>query len=199
MAEELGADLGLEQIRFMPAGRPPHRDQPHASALQRTAMVKLAIAGNSGFVLDTRELDRAGPSFMVDTLLSLRTELGHERPLALLLGADAFLGLPGWHRWQSLFDLAHIVVAHRPGVSLDAESPLMSAELRAEWQGRFRDAGLEGPAGSILLQTITALDISASDIRTDLQHHRSPRYLLPDAVCDYIHTHHLYQKEPHAT
>jgi nicotinate-nucleotide adenylyltransferase len=114
------------------------------------------------------------------------------------LGADAFLGIPTWHRWHTLFDLAHIAVAPRPGFALDAGNPQTSPELRSLWQQRYRDQA-EGMAGNILLREITALDISSSHIRQALNHQRSPRYLLPEAVCDYIQTQHLYEKKHHGT
>lgn len=199
MAQEMAEGLGLEQVRFVPAARPPHRAEPHVAAPHRAEMVRLAIASNPLFALDIREYERTGPSYMVDTLTSLRAELGSNRPLTLLLGADAFLGIPTWHRWQELFALAHIAVAHRPGFALDAHSPGMPPELRAEWRQRYCAALPESAAGNILLREITALDISASRIRDTLMHRRSPRYLLPQTVCDYIHTHHLYQKEPYGT
>lgn len=199
MAQEMAESLGLGEVRFIPAARPPHRSEPHGDARHRVEMVRLAIAGNPLFALDTREFDRTGPSYMVDTLRSLRAELGSERPLALLLGTDAFLGITTWHRWQELFELAHIAVAHRPGFVLDAQSPLMSPELGREWQQRYRATNPEGAAGNILLREITALDISASNIRESLTHDRSPRYLLPEAVCNYIHTHHIYGKNSHGT
>ncbi len=199
MAQELAEDLGLDAVRFIPAARPPHRAEPHGAAEARAEMVRLAIAGNARFVLDTREFERDGPSYMVDTLTSLRAEVGGDTPLCLLLGADAFLGLPTWHRWRELFRLAHVVVAHRPGVVLDTASPGMSPELRAEWQQRYTDQLTQTAAGCILSREITALDISASKIRSSIAQHRSARYLLPEAVHDYIHTHHLYQKESHGT
>jgi len=162
-------------------------------------MVKLAIAHNPRFQLDLRECERAGPSYMVDTLGSLREALGAQRPLVLLLGADAFLGLPTWHRWEALFDLAHLVVAHRPGFTLGPEAPEMPAVLREIWQQRFVPALPGTAAGSLLLREITALDISASRIRKALQHGHSVRYLMPETVQDYLHHHHLYEKAPHGT
>lgn len=199
LAEEMAEQLHLTEVRFLPAARPPHRGEPHGAAHHRAELVRLAIAGNPRFRLDLREYERPGPSYMVDTLTSLRQELGASQPIYLLLGADAFLGIPTWHRWQQLFDLAHIAVAHRPGVTLDADTPDMPAALRAEWQKRFRNTPAADAAGHILLREITALDISASRLRTTLRHGRSGRYLMPETVCDYIHTHHLYEKEPHGT
>lgn len=196
MAQELAEDLDLQQVRFIPAYQPPHRGQPQGLAEHRLAMVRLAIAGNARFALDLREFERGGPSYMVDTLTSLRAELGGEAPLYLLLGADAFLGLPTWHRWRELFGLAHIVVAHRPRSALDAD---MSPELRVEWQQRHAAQPDQSACCRILSREITALDISASAIRKTIRQGRSARYLLPEAINDYIQTHSLYQKEPHGT
>lgn len=196
MGQELAQGLGLNQVRFIPAATPPHRAVPHASAQHRAEMVRLAIAGNPLFALDTREFERNGPSYMVDTLTSLRAETGQETPLYLLLGADAFLGLPAWHRWRELFALANIAVAHRPGFVLDAD---MAPELRSEWQLRYTNQPGRESCGRVFVQEITALDISASAIRNNIWQQQSIRYLLPEAVNDYIQTHHLYQKESHGT
>jgi nicotinate-nucleotide adenylyltransferase len=199
LAQEMAESLGLKAVRFIPAARPPHRVEPHCAALHRAEMVRLAIAGNPLFTLDLREFDREGPSYMVETLASLRAEIGHATPLFLLLGADAFLGIHSWHRWQELFDLAHVAVAYRPGFVLDAEDPGMQPALRSEWLRRYCDGVPETACGAILMREITALDISASNIRIRLGHGSSPRYLLPEAVCDYIHIHQLYEKKPHGT
>jgi len=200
MAQELRDALQLASVCFVPAANPPHRDQPRTSATHRAAMTRLAIAGNSEFSMDTRELDRPGPSYTFDTLAELRTELGRDAPLCLLIGGDAFLGLPTWHRWRELPTLAHIVVAHRPG-AVPGESA-MPEELRTLWRHHCtnKPAALHAsPGGCILLHRITALDISASAIRKQLQQRHNPRYLLPQAVLDYIHTHHLYENTPHGT
>jgi nicotinate-nucleotide adenylyltransferase len=196
MAQELAEDLGLQEVRFIPVCQPPHRGQPQGPAEHRMEMVRLAIAGNPRFLLDLREFERDGPSYMVDTLTSLRAGSSAGTPLYLLLGVDAFLGLPAWHRWRELFGLTHIVVAHRPGFSLDAG---MAPELRVEWQQRHIAQPDQNACGRILSRAITALDISASTIRQTILQGRSVRYLLPEAVNDYIQTHHLYQKEPHGT
>lgn len=193
--------LGLGEVRFVPSSQPPHRPAPLASAAHRAAMTALAIAGNPAFVLDTRELARDAPSYTVDTLTALRNEWGARAPLVLLLGGDAFLNLHTWHRWRALCDFAHIVVAHRPGAIPVTEA--MSAALRDLWQQHHTEDPAElreTPAGRILLKRITLLDISASEIRQTLQSGRSARYLLPDVVLDYIHTHRLYSyKETHGT
>ncbi len=113
-ALEVQQALGLDEVRFIPAGQPPHRDMPHATAPQRLSMLQTAIEDQPGFAADEREIQREGPSYMVDTLALLREELG-QIPLCLILGYDAFLGLPAWHQWHRLIELAHLVITHRPG------------------------------------------------------------------------------------
>lgn len=200
MAQELHTHLGLAEVRFIPAGSPPHRDVPHTPATHRAAMVRHAIADNPAFTLDKREITRPGASYTVDTLQELRDHLGPDTPLCLLMGGDAFLNLPAWHRWQELLRLAHIVVAQRPG-SLPDETSLPRT-LYALWRTHAAKHPLElhaAPAGRVLLHPMTALDISASAIRAALGRGEPQRYLLPDAVLDYIHAHHLYESMPRET
>jgi len=175
-AELLDADVHL-----LPAGVPPHRAPPIASAAQRVAILRVALQGQSRLTLDTRELDRAGPSYTIDTLHELRGEQG-ERPLVLLIGADAFANLASWHRWRELFDVAHIGVLSRPGVAAS-----LPDELEREVAGR-RIAGaadLRGlPAGKLIELAVTPLEISATRIRDLLAAGREPRYLLPSGLFD---------------
>ena len=175
-AELLDAD-----VRLLPACIPPHRPAPTAGAAQRVAMLRAALRDQSRLSLDTRELQRSGPSYTIDTLVELRTEQG-ARPLVLLLGADAFAGLPGWHRWRELFDLAHIGVLSRPGVA-----PVLADELDREVAGR-RVAGAadlrRSPAGKVIELAVTPLEISATRIRQLLAAGRDPRYLLPAGLFD---------------
>jgi nicotinate-nucleotide adenylyltransferase len=192
LAEEMADAMSLSQIRFIPAGQPPHRALPRTAAAHRLEMVRRAIAGNPRFVVDAREVESPRPSYTVDTLTALRAELGNNQPLWLLLGADAFLGLPGWHEWRQLFELANIAVAARPGARLLQPDAMPDDLKHAASPRRVADAAAAGPAGSVLLQPMTPLDISASAIRDTLARHGSARYLLPDAVLDYIHQHQLY-------
>ncbi len=113
--------LNLAEIRFVPCRIPVHRAAPSITAEQRFDLVRLATAEQPGFVADDRELRRAGPSYMVDTLASLREEVGGV-PLCLIVGTDAFRELHTWRRWQELTDLAHIVVMQRPGPSAAASA-----------------------------------------------------------------------------
>lgn len=184
LAEEVADALGLAQVRFIPAAMPPHRDAPHSSAAHRVAMTRLAIADNPRFVLDDRETRRAGPSYTVDTLSEIRGEVGANIPLALIMGADAFAKFDTWRRWQDIFSLAHIAVAHRPGTTLDA----LPGVLVDAWRARRVSASdaLQTSAGAILEVEITALDISATRIRAQWAERKSARYLVAPDVLQYI-------------
>lgn len=190
LAEEAREALGLAGVRFIPAGTPPHRHTPQTAAAHRLEMVRRAIAGNAAFDCDDSEVRSEGRSYTVLTLERLRAQHG-TRPLVLLLGADAFAGLASWHRWQEIAQLAHIAVATRPGHDREALPDALRAAL-GECIGDDPAALRASPAGTIVRFDITPLAISATEIRAMLGHGRSPRYLLPDSVVDYIAAHSLY-------
>jgi nicotinate-nucleotide adenylyltransferase len=204
LAREVRDALGLAAVRLIPAGDPPHRAAPVASAAHRLAMVQLAVEGHRGLEVDDREIERPGRSYTVLTLAELRAEMP-ARPLALLVGADAFLGMPTWHQWESLFDLAHVVVVARPGVDLEGSLP---EPLAREWTRRHTAdaASLPArPAGAIYVQPVTPHAISASAIRAAIAagnsaaHHLQIGTLLPPAVLAYIDRNQLYRSRPDAT
>ncbi len=195
-AAEVRAALGLAEVRLVPAGDPPHRAAPVAPASHRLAMLELALSEFPGLTVDPREIERTGKSYTVLTLEELRAEQPG-RPLLLIVGADAFHGLPTWHRWQELFALAHLVVVGRPGVDPGAALP---PALAAEWTARLTDdrVRLESTAaGAIYRQTITPHDISSTAIRQVLAQGPSGiarvRGLLPAAVLAYIDRNQLYR------
>lgn len=199
LAADVRDALALPEVRLIPAGDPPHRDAPHALAADRIAMLDLAVGEFPGLVVDTREVQRRGKSYTVDTLGELRSEMP-SRPLALLVGADAFHGFPAWHRWTDLFELAHIVVIPRPGVALEQG---MSGTLASQWHARATtdpQVLRERLAGSIYVQPVTAQPISASAIRAALACGGAESVeiagLLPPAVLAYIESRHLYIPSP---
>lgn len=182
-AYEVLQALQFGEVRFMPCGTPPHRGGTIASPEQRLAMVQAATAGQPGFVVDDRELHRDGPSYSVDTLTALRNEYPRW-PIGLIIGMDAFLGLPKWYHWQEILRLAHIVVAHRPGWKAPDIGPL--GELLAE-RGTHRAGDLhKAKSGHIYILDVTQLEIASTDIRQIVSAGRDPRFLMPDAVCEYI-------------
>ena len=178
-ALELLEALKLSEVRFMPTGSPPHREQPQAPAQVRLAMVRAAVADQSAFVVDDREIRRTGVSYSVDTLTELRSEYP-QRSLCLLLGMDAFLGLPNWHRWRELLDLAHIIVAHRPGWRAPTMGPLGEVMV-ARGTGSVRDLH-EQRAGRVYVHAVTQLEISSTELRQLIGAGLDPQYLVPEEV-----------------
>jgi nicotinate-nucleotide adenylyltransferase len=189
-ALELQQILDLQQVRFIPCQQPVHKDNSIADASHRLQMLTIATANEPSFVVDDREIQRASPSYMVETLASLRKEFP-DTPLVLILGSDAFVNLASWHNWQQLIELAHIAVAIRAGkkMTLDSEMDRFLLAHQDLDYGCFH----ESLAGKVFLQFVTALDISSTAIRCQLEANYNPRYLLPDSVLDYIHQHHLYR------
>jgi nicotinate-nucleotide adenylyltransferase len=178
-AFELWQALHLTEVRFLPTGSPPHRSETRANAELRLAMVRAAVEGQAGFVVDDREVRRTGLSYSVDTLTQLRQE-NPDRSLCVLLGMDAFLGLPNWHRWREVLDLAHIVVVHRPGWRAPAHGPL--GEVMVDrGTGSVHDLHTR-PAGNIYVHVPTQLEISSTELRQLIEAGRDPRYLVPDPV-----------------
>lgn len=186
--------LGIGQVLWIPAGHPPHRPPPHATAEHRLAMVRLAIADEPRFQLDDSEARSALPSYTVNTLERLRRLHGPERPLVLLMGADAFHGLPKWHRWEDILLLSHVAVATRPGFPLAG-----LAGALADLFGRCRVASADFsplPAGRIHVFELSAGTVSATEVRTLIKAGAPDAQLLellPPAVLDYIRRHHLYR------
>lgn len=189
-ALEVAEFMALDQLRLIPSARPPHREAPQVSAHDRLAMVELAVAGLPPLCVDDRELKRDKPSYSIDTLESLRAELAADDQLFLIIGWDAFCGLPTWHRWNELLEHCHILVLQRPDA--DSEAPETLRNLLAA-RSISDPLTLEGPGGQISFIWQTPLAVSATQIRTLLASGKSVRFLLPDAVLTYIHAHGLYR------
>ena len=193
LAEECADSLRLGEIRLIPAAKPWQRSGLISAIEHRLEMVRLGVEGNPRLRLDARESERIGPSYTVDTLAGLRAELGETRPLVMIVGSDQFLNLPTWHRWQKLFEFAHIAVARRANESFDlGELPAALAAMVTNRLTNDRSA-LAEPSGRVFSIEMTPLKISSSQIRTLVRTRQSPRYLMPAAVYDYILQHGLYQ------
>ena len=184
--------LPFSELRFVPCGVPGHRARPVASPIQRLAMVRAAIGGTPGFKLDVREIDKPTACYTVETLVELRAQMA-TRPLAVVIGMDAFLGLESWHRWRELIELAHIVVTHRPGWDEEhiQDNPVLS-RLVGEQRCWEADELASRPAGGIWFQPVTLLDISATRIRQILKAGEEVRYLLPESVNQLIKQQRIY-------
>ena len=194
-AVEIKNALVLEKMLLLPCGMPPHREQPEVSSEMRLEMLKLAVKDFPELEIDDRELIRKGPSYSVDTLQSLRNEMP-EQTFALCVGVDAFLYLNTWYRWRKLFDLAHIIVAHRPGWSIAEATEKLPDELRKELTQRYVSDFTkidEKKSGYIVELKVTEIDISSSDIRQRVARNDSISGLVPAAVEGYIKKHGLYR------
>jgi nicotinate-nucleotide adenylyltransferase len=193
LARDAMQQLGLARVLFVPAGVAWQKGAA-TDGTHRARMIELAIADEPRFVLDRRELVRPGPSFTLDTLRQLRQQVGHERPLVLLIGADQFGRLDTWHRWEELIELAHLAVAERPGHT-DPLRPALAA-WRAQHLGSAADVALR-PAGAQVPIAMTPVDCSSTQIRALLRS-ASPQAastvqgLLVPGVLDYIRQHRLY-------
>ncbi|MEO5962176.1 MAG: nicotinate-nucleotide adenylyltransferase [Thermomonas sp.] len=185
------------QVALLPAHDPPHKGATRADAVQRAAMLELAVAGESGLCVDRRELRRAGPSWTVDTLTELRGELGKHVPIAWLIGADSLLQLASWHRWRELFELAHVLVVDRPGAAVDAatlgnRAPEVLAEIAPRWRDPAQLA--DAAHGGIARVAMPALrPESSTELRRRIHDGESWQDWVPRAVAAYIVRHGLYQ------
>jgi nicotinate-nucleotide adenylyltransferase len=167
-AENARQALGLDRVLFMPSRIPPHRPQAWASAADRYAMVTLGTAGHPFFDASDLEVHLEGPSYTVNTLNALRERRPGVR-YTLILGSDAYAEIGSWHRLADVLGLAELAVVARPGVPLAAEGPAATAVRSSE------------------------IPLSSTFIRSELKEGRSVRYLVPDAVMDYIEKRGLYR------
>jgi nicotinate-nucleotide adenylyltransferase len=173
-AETAREGLDLDLVAFVPSAAPPHRDGVLTEALDRFAMVCLASAGHPQLVAWDTELKRPGPSYTADTLATLRRELPDDE-LVLVVGSDTFPEMAGWREPERVFSLAQVAVVDRPGQPApDPVSPFPGA------RGVVRVGG-------------PALAISASGIRERVRRGQSVRYLVPDAVAEYVTKRRLYR------
>ena len=179
LAIEVRERIGLDEVWLMPAPRPRLRGVPEFDADTRLRLLRAAVEGIDGLAVDAREMQIDGPTRTVDTLEAVRREQG-ARPVCLILGADAAKRLDRWHRWERLIELAHLVIARRPGASLPGDGPV------ADLIGRHRDerdSALAGSAaGVVRVCDIPVLDISATAVRERLASGRSIEFLVPPEV-----------------
>ncbi len=189
VALECKESLGLDELRMLPCARPPHRDQPIATAEQRLAMLELALQDSDHILADERELTRSGLSYMIDTLKSFKADFP-QAVLFLIVGSDSFQSLPTWHNWEKILDFANIVIAKRPDSKDDRLSE--TGRLLSGCFVNERDKFRQMPNGVIFELQVSQLDISSTGIRKLVQQKKSPQYLLPKAVINYIKNHSLY-------
>ncbi len=181
-------ELALQRVDLIPAAQSPLKRDAAIPRAHRLAMLRIAVDDVPGLEVDARELERAGPSYTIDTLIAARAEYGEERPLFWIVGSDILATLRQWARWQELLDYAHLVVMARPR----ADAPDHQV---AEWITAHLKEGAQAvtqPAGGVVLVRQPLLDIASSQIRSLIAAGGDPRFLMPDAVMEYIEHHNLF-------
>lgn len=178
-------------LKLIPCFQPVHKGRPSVLPQQRFEMAELAISSDDRLCVDSREMDREGPSYSIDTLRDLRSEVGPDESLIMVLGMDSFLSLPTWYKWQEIMDYAHLLVVSRPGWEPDLISELSGfcENYRAASPHELQCA----PSGRVWFETLTPLGISSSMIRELARKKESIAYLLPEPVQKYIEQHQLYR------
>ena len=181
-ASEVASAFKLDEVVFVPTGSPYLKEQV-TPAEHRYLMTVIATASNPRFKVSRIDIDRGGDTYTVDTLRELRAEWP-TRPLCLLLGMDAFLGLPGWREWERIVELAHLVVAHRPGWQMPAEG-VLGALLANRATRVVRDLHA-AIAGRVHVHAVTQLEISSTGLRDIIVSGRDPRFLVSEPVREII-------------
>ncbi|BCA80984.1 nicotinate-nucleotide adenylyltransferase [Desulfuromonas sp. AOP6] len=194
IAEEVREVCGLDRILFLPAATPPHKEVAADIAFaHRLAMVKAAIADNPFFEVSDLENRRPGKSYSVHTLEILKDEIPGDE-IYFIIGMDSFRDLSTWKEYARLFELAHIVVASRPGITTADPASLLPVAIRGDFCYHSSSKNLRHRNGNhVIFLEETFLDISSTDIRHLIAGSRSIRYLLPRAVEEYIFKKSLYR------
>ncbi len=190
LALEMSERLGLEKVHLIVSAKPPHRQTPQTPAEMRFEMVKLAIQHEKTLIADDREMRRTQPSYTVETLLEVREEIGENKPLCLILGMDAFLGLPTWFEWEKLLELTHLVITQRPEINQQFSEPLQKLLQKHQIENKLKLQ--EKSKGYILFEAVPMLNISATQIRQCFLEKKNPHYLLPESVLTFISQQGLY-------
>ncbi len=187
-AIEVAEHYRLASLFVMPNHRPAHRGPTGANTQHRISMLEIAIDGVPLLAIDTREAIRDKPTYTFDTLVELRYE-HPDATLLFFLGMDSFRRFDTWHKWEAILELTNLVVINRPG----ARHTTFSKDLLERQQKASGDKIVNGSTGVIETCDVTQLEISATDIRRRIASDQSVRFLLPDAVSEYIDAHNLYR------
>lgn len=177
----------LTEIKFIPSGKPVHRHNPAAPATLRAQMIALALKNYPKLHLDLQEIDRGGPSYMIETLISLRRDYPNT-PLCLIMGMDAYLYIDTWKDWEELLNYAHFIVVNRPQ---SADQKISATPLYQHVTESISDL-THYLSGRIIFLNVEPCSISATLIRNKIKSHEDVSSYLPLSVYDFIKRHHLY-------
>ena len=192
IAQEMLNCFPNADVSLMPAAYPSHRAEPSASAEQRIKMLEMALADSPSLNIDPRELNRTEPSYSAVTLKQIRAE-EQSKCLIFLMGTDAFAKFDQWHKWQELPKLTNILVVGRAGTDLPKEGAVADF-YQANKMDNITDLSLY-PSGKVAYLELPHLEISSSQIRALINRGKSPRFLLPSVILNYIETHNLYRQK----
>lgn len=190
VALEMSERLWLEKVHLIVSANPPHRQAPQTPAEMRFEMVKLAIENEKNLIADDREIKRNRPSYTVETLLEMRKEFGEDVSFCLILGMDAFLGLPTWFEWEKLLKLTHLIITQRPEINQQFSETLQNLLEKHQIDNKIKLQ--EKSRGYILFEALPMLNISATQIRQCFLEKKNPHYLLPESVLTFISQQGLY-------
>ena len=181
----------FDQIRMIPCYQSPFNKPLIASVQQRWEMLNLVTDSHDKLVADSRELERQGSSYTIDTITELKREIEAEVPLVLIIGIDAFISFCKWHRYDEILTLSHIMLLQRPGYRLPdkgCEKDLFDKYITEDIKN-FENM----LHGKIYLTDLEKFDISSTTIRKCVSQGDQPRYLLPGNIWDYIKKSNLYK------
>ncbi|MGD8375486.1 MAG: nicotinate (nicotinamide) nucleotide adenylyltransferase [Acidobacteriota bacterium] len=191
VAEAVRDGFRLPRILLLPALLPPHKGSHRLTGFEhRLRMVEAACRGRRGLEASPYEGTHPGPSYTVETLAHFRSLVGAGPPLYFVLGADSLAEIHGWREPRRILSLAHVIVAPRPGTSREAAEAALLPDLAA--RVRPRDDAAAPPAGCIYWLEMDSIELSGSEVRRRVRSGKSIAGLVPDAVSEYIHRHHLY-------
>ncbi len=194
-AEEVREAFSLDRLLFIPASKPPHKKrQPATSPRDRLEMVRLAIARNPGFAVSSVELSRPGKSYSIDTIRHFAQTQSSKNLLYFILGLDAFREIGSWKDFQYIFSFCHLIVTSRPGCEDSMSLSRMPVAVRRLFcYDRGKNVYRHKSGTCLFFLKLTAIAISASEIRDRLREGRSIRYLVPLEVESYIKKRGLYR------
>ncbi len=183
--------MRFDEFWFVPCKTPVLDKQANASAEDRVAMLRLALQNHQRFQIDLSEIERAGPSYAVDTLLHWRKKKGVDVSMSWLLGLECFLQLRRWSRWESLLDLAHLMVIDRAGVS-DQEMDEVLVDLLQAHQTDLKTDLLTEPQGKIYRFNAGHYPVSSTQVRAAITRGETISQMVPAAVENYIKFHAVF-------
>jgi nicotinate-nucleotide adenylyltransferase len=191
LAQTIYQQLNLQELRFIPCQKAVLDKTLQATAEQRLTMLQLALQEYAEFTIDQRELQRVSPSYTVDTLFSLRAELGDQVSFAFIIGSDALQQLNRWYRWQTLIELTHLIVVPRPNYELPTHG------VMGEFMQRYQTDNVkllqQNAAGCLFVAKLEPMNISATMIRQCIAAGLSLEGLLPSNVLKFIQQENIYR------